>query len=872
MKKLFLQIALPVVLCIYLVSCTSTETVVAQEILLSQDWAVQSSAKIGQDGKALSSSGINTKDWYPASVPSTVMGTLTQNGLYKDLLIGTNYKDADKSIFDVSWWYRTNFKLPKIEKGEHIKLQFDGLTYRANIWLNGEQIASKDDVYGPFCRFSFDITNKVQNDNVLAVEIFRAQSGEPNIGFVDWNPRPLDENMGIFREVRVVVSGAVEMNNTWVQSKVNTETLNEAWLNIETQLVNDSDKEVKGNLEGQIEGITFLVPVSLSAKEKKTVKITPEEVKGLNIKNPRLWWCNNMGTPELYDLELKFVTDNKISAQDKITFGIRQVETYLTEGGHKGFKLNGKKVLIKSAGWTDDIFLRDTPMSNETQVQYVKDMNLNMIRFENVWGTSRNIYELCDHYGLMALVGWSCQWEWNVYYGTPDDEFGSVKTEADMELLTRFLNDQVTWLRNHPSIIAWMVGSDKLPRPELEKKYLELYPKIDDRPYIGAAKGLESPLSGKTGMKMLGPYEYVGANYWFLDTNYGGAYGFNTETGPGPQLPVMESIEKMIPQDKLWPINNTWNYHCTTAPDVLNSLDVLTKAIDGTFGKSQNLDQYLNRAHLLNYQSTKSMFEAFRLNKAEATGIVQWMLNSAWPSLYWQLYDYYMIPAPAYYGVKEANEPVQLIYNYKDNGIYIVNESVTDMKDIKAVIRGFSIDSKSLYEKEITISVNANGVSKIYEIDNTAKNSFLFLSLSDNQNKFISENFYTLSAHQDTYFWDKTDWVGTPMSGYSDFKDLDKLPKSELKIKVTSEGNEKNSLSVEIENPSSTIAFFTQSLLKDTNGEVVYPVYWNNNYISILPGEKKVLNCVFDHNSLNSKPAKLQIKGWNIDEQIVNLD
>lgn len=869
MKKLVRNIALLSAFCTCVSSCNESEKVVAKEMLLSDNWKVQSSAKVTQNGEELSTPQASTDSWYNATVPSTVMGVLTSNGLYKDLLTGTNYKDADRSPFDVSWWYRTTFKLSTEDTQKHIKLLFDGLTYRANIWLNGVQIASKDDVYGAFCRFSFDISDQVKEENTLAVEVFRAQKGEPNIGFVDWNPRPLDENMGIFREVRLSVTGDVEMLNTWVQSKVNTETLNEAWLSIETQLANLSDKAISGQLKGKIENIDFSIPVTLKAGETKKVKITSDDVKGLHIQNPRIWWCSGLGNPELYRLDLAFTTGNEVSAQTHETFGIRQIETYLTPKGHKGFVLNGKRVLIKSAGWTDDIFLRDTPQSNEIQVQYVKDMNMNSIRFENVWGNSQNIYDLCDRYGLLALVGWSCQWEWEGYMGTPDDDFGCIHSEHDINLVARYFHDQVTWLRNHPSVMAWMVGSDKLPNPTLEKKYLDMYAEIDDRPYIGAAKTMVSELSGPTGMKMNGPYEYVGPNYWYLDTQYGGAFGFNTETGPGAEIPVYESIRKMIPDGELWPLNAAWDFHCTTSTTALNNMKVMTEAVEGKFGKTPNLKSYLDRVHLLNYESTKSMFEAFRVNKEEGTGIVQWMLNSAWPSMYWQLYDYYMIPTPAYYGVKKGNSPYQLIYNYKDNGIYAVNETPANSDNMKAIINGYSIDSKPLYSKEVAFSIATNEAKKIFEIDNSAKNSFVKLTLLDSENNLVAENFYTLASSQDTYFWEKTDWVGTPMKTYGNFKDLTNIAASDLKINVSRKEGQVN---IEIENPTNVIAFFTQFLLKDKNGEIIYPVSWEDNYISMLPGEKKTVRCSFHEKQINATPSVLKISGWNIKEQIIKLN
>jgi exo-1,4-beta-D-glucosaminidase len=851
-------------------ACVGTGTENTGLVTLSDNWQIQSSAKAGMDGKTISGTGLSVKEWYNAKVPSTVMGVLTENGLYQDLLTGTNYKDADRTPFDTSWWYRTTFSLSGL-KNKQVGLLFDGISYRANIWLNGKQIATKEEVYGTFRRFSFDITDLVKEENTLAVEVFRAQTGEPNMGFVDWNPRPLDENMGIFREVFVKITGDVDLKNTRVRSNLNTGSLQEALLTIETEVSNLSEKAVKGELKGEIENIRFSIPISLEPNEKKIVSVGPDDVKELKIKNPRIWWSWDLGTPELYHLNLKFVTGNQILSEDEVTFGIRKIETYFTEAGHRGYMLNGKKVLIKGAGWTDDIFLRDTPESNEMQVRYVKDMNLNTIRFENIWGTSRHIYEMCDKYGILALVGWSCQWEWEGYLGTPDDDFGCIRSEEDMNLLTQYFNDQVVWLRNHPSIIAWYGGSDKLLRPELEKRYMALLPEIDDRPYIGSAKAQVSEITGPTGMKMYGPYEYVGPNYWFIDKKLGGAYGFNTETGPGAQLPVYESILKMIPEDQLWPLNDTWDFHCTTSTTALNNLNVMTEVVNAKYGHATDLQDYLRKAHLVSYESTKSMFEAFRVNKPETTGLIHWMLNSAWPSLYWQLYDYYGIPTPDYYGVKRANTPCQLIYNYGDNSIYAVNETLSDISKLKAEIKIYSLDSKLLSDKTTDISIASDTSSKIVELDNKEKNTFVFLRLLDNKGKQIAENFYVLSSKQDSYDWEQSSWVGTPMNGYADFKDLAAIPEAEIGINVveTTEGS-KRFIGVEIDNKSQVIAFFVDFKVKNKKGELLFPVFWNDNYVSLLPGSTRTIKCEMESN-VDMDGLSVVMKGWNVKEQEIRI-
>lgn len=857
----------------FFVACDNEGGGVARKTILTDGWQVQSSAEVNPaSGEVLSTSKAVTNGWYRATVPSTVMGVLTENGLYPGLLEGENYKTIDRTPFDCPWWYRKAFTLPALAAGEHASLTFDGLSYAANVWLNGTLIASRDSLYGPFRQFTFDITPYVQPENVLAVELFRAQPGDPNIGFVDWNPRPADESMGIFREVYATVTGEVAMAHTAVQAKVNTETLHEAWLTVETQLANRSADAVSGELVGVIENIEFSVPVTLQPGETKVVKITPEQAAELHLTNPRLWWCSGLGTPEMYQLNLTFKAANKVSDCATVDFGVREVKDYFTEEGHRGFLLNGKPVLVRSAGWTDDIFLRDTPASNETQVQYVKDMNLNSIRFENIWGTSPNIYDLCDRYGLLALVGWSCHWEWEPYLGSPCDDFGGIKSEKQMDLIARSLNDQVLWLRNHPSIIAWYVGSDMPPRPELEKKYLAFLSEIDNRPYVSAAKMMFSELTGSSGMKMNGPYEYVGPNYWYIDTLYGGAFGFNTETGIGAQLPVLESIKKMIPAEKLWPMDAAaWSYHCTTSTTAMNNLDVLTRTINSKYGEAKDLNDYLTRADLLNYEGTRAMFEAFRVNVPKATGIVQWMLNSAWPSFYWQLYDYYLVPTAAYYGVKKGNRPQQLIYNYNDRAVYLVNESPVAV-NLTAKYALYGLNSKLIQQQALALKAAPGEVVKAFDTPAVTDNAFLILTLADAQDQLLTDNLYCLSANQDEYDWEKTNWVHTPLTSAADFKKLSTLPRVECGISVsTASGADNQTIDVALDNGTPHLAFFTRLSLKDEQGELLRPVFWADNYVTLLPGEKRVLQCTVAKTVAAGKQLTLTVSGWNQAEQVVPI-
>lgn len=773
--------------------------------------------------------------WIPAQVPSTLMGVLTANGIEPEALTAADYASIDKRRFEKSWCYRTTFQLPSLRKGEHVLLSFDGICYRANVWLNGKQIADKQEMAGPFRQFEYDVTKEVAKENELTVEVFRAQPGEPSIGFADWNPRPADENMGIFREVRVKTCGNVAVSHSAVRSKVNTQTLDEAWLTIATELRNLTDRPVSGIVRGTADGHPFSYPVSLKANERQRLTIPTE----IHIDHPRLWWCHHMGKPELCDLHLEFVEDGKLSDAEDVRFGIREIRSYLTDEGHRAFLLNGKKVLLRGAGWTDDIYLRDTPATNRLQLEYVRDMNMNTVRLEGFWGTSQNLYDLCDELGLMILVGWSCHWEWEEYLGTPtEDPYGGIISKENISIVAQSFEDQVMWLRHHPSVITWFVGSDRIPKPELEQSYRLFLGKEDDRDYLISAKGQVSELSGASGTKMEGPYEYVGPSYWYLPEAPGGAFGFNTETGIGAQLPVKESLQKMLGR-QLFPVDQRWNILCTASSSEMNSLKKLNEVIHYRFGDARDIDEYLYRADMLSAESTQAMFESFRVRRPHTTGIIQWMLNGARPGIYWQLYDYYKQPNAAYYAVKRANAPLQLIYDYHNKAVYAVNETLYPSR-LKASMK--LLKGQTTTQDSRQIEVYPDTVVKVFDIDLTgAPAAFLFLQLTDDKGAVVATNDYFLPVEDDTYDWAKTNWVHTPISHYASYSMLDDMRSNtcQMSTRQTAEGV----YEVTVTNPTDKVVFMTRLAVKDPQGELVCPAYWSDNYLTLAPGETRTVVC-----------------------------
>jgi exo-1,4-beta-D-glucosaminidase len=842
------------------------------DIPLADGWAIRSSAEVKEGGAVISVPATDLAGWCPASVPTTVLAALIKNGEYPDAFVGKNLESIPRERFACPWWFRKEFDLPADTRLVGKRLGFDGINYRADIWLNGRQIASRDQVYGAFRTFEVDIAPAVKpGPNVLAVEVFPPEPGDFAIGFVDWNPKPPDRSMGLWRPVTLRLSGPVSIDRPFVTSKVNLETLNDADVTITVEAVNHSDQPVSGTLQVELEGSLLSQEVKLDQGEKRTVTFAPRQFPELKIQKPRLWWPHHLGEPNLYSLKLRFQTRKLISDEDTVMFGIREVADYVNEQGHRGFMVNGQKVLIRGGGWVDDLFMIEDPRVLEAKVKYTRHMNLNTIRLEGFWGSGPGLYNLCDRYGILLMAGWSCLWEWDNYLGKPADDFGGVMTAEDMDLVARSFQDQVVLWRNHPSVLVWMLGSDKLPRPELERKYRRILEAYDpSRPALMSAKGLRSEISGDTAVKMNGPYDYVPPIYWFEDTKNGGAFGFNTETGPGPLPPPLESLKKMLPDGHLWPIDDVWNYHC--ARGEFNTLNRYLEAMNKRYGKARDLGDFVRKAQVANYEAMRAMFEAFAARRPVATGVIQWMLNAAWPKLYWQLYDYYLMPNGAFYGAKKASRPVHLLYDPQNDGIYAINDRLGPLTGAKARIRVFDLRSREIFQDVKDVNLGPNMVSRIAQlpaIKNLAPVYFLDLKLADSAGGPIDENFYWLSSRKDIMNYPATEWYVTPIRVFADLTALDGLPPVTLKVLSAFErAGADERVRVTLQNSTNTIAFFVNlSVTGRQKRRAILPVYWEDNCVSLLPGESKTISASFSPADLRGEEPVLLVDGWNVKPQ-----
>jgi len=530
--------------------------------------------------------------------------------------------------------------------------------------------------------------------------------------------------------------------------------------------------------------------------------------------------------------------------------------------------INGKKLLIKGAGWVDDIFLDDPDEKVEDQIRYVKHMNMNTIRLEGFWGKNEKIYDYADENGILIMIGWSCQWEWEGYCGRPEGEYLSINTPEEISEHALAYQDQVEWLRNHPSIFLWVYGSDKLLVPDLEIKLNEMLSDKDGtRPILNSCGSAVSEITGSSGVKMNGPYAYVTPNYWYVDDKRGGAFGFNTETGPGVQPSPIESIKRMIPPDHLWPVDSIWKYHL--GRNEFRKFDRWMKPFNLRYGQADGVEDFAYRAQMANYEAMRSMFEAFKVNRPNSTGVIQWMLNSAWPGMLWQLYDWYMMPNGAFYGTLNACRPLNIIYNYKDEDIYLSNEYFKSFDGLVAEIRVLNTSGKEAFSEQTEVSIGENESLKIFdmpELEGLSNTYFLDLRIKDNEGKLIGSNFYWLSTQEDVLDLENSEWFVTHNKSYADLTGINDL--KDIEIEVNHEFvTQADIIMVKafLENSTDQLAFFIElSISGKESGMQVLPVFWEDNYISLLPGEKREISGYIYRKYIESDEPVFSYKGWNL--------
>ncbi len=841
---------------------------------LAGGWAIQSSAKVGAAGAALSRAGADTTGWHATSVPSTVVSALVADGTYPDPYFGTNLRQIPGTSYDVGqnfsnlpmpkdspfavpWWYRTEFVLPPGAAGKTLWLRFGGVNFRFAAWLNGTRVADPAKTAGAWRSHELDVTGVAKpGRNALAVLVSAPLPNDLAITFVDWNPMPPDKVMGIYRPVTLTASGPVALRHPQVVTKV-APALDRAELVVKAFARNATRAAVSGTLRGRIGAIAFEKPVALAAGESREIVFSPADFPALVVREPKLWWPVNYGPQHLHRLELEFSVGENVSDRASASFGIREFASEMTPEGHLVFKVNGRRILIRGAGWTSEMMLRRSAEREQAEILYVKDLGLNTIRLEGKLEDD-GFFDTTDREGILVMPGWCCCDYWEQW-----DKW----TPKDLPIATASLRDQILRLRGRASVFTWLNGSDGPPPAPVERAYLRVLKQLGfPNPIVSSATEKRAS-SGPSGFKMRGPYDWVPPVYWYTDTKLGGPHGFATEIGPGPSPPPLESLKRFLPADKLWPVNEAWNYHCGGGP--FKTLDVFNAALDARYGPSKSVEEYARKAQVAAYESHRAMLESFGARKYVATGVIQWMLNNAWPSMIWHLYDFYLRPGGSYFGAKKAGEPLHVQYSYDDGSVLVVNQTLEARQGLKVTARIVGLDSAEKLRREASVDVSPDGVARalaLPAVEGPEPTYFLFLTLEDAAGRTLSRNVYWLSTRQETLLWEKSDWYHTPVARYADLTGLERLPAASVRASASFEaaGPDGRARAV-LENTSGTVAFFVHvSVRKGEGGEELLPALFEDNDLTLLPGERREVTVRYATRGLEGSRPALAVEGWNV--------
>jgi len=849
---------------------------------LREGWQLQSACKMQAAGDAIAAEGFQTEGWLKTAVPSTVLASQAAAGVVPDpyygmnlrQIPGTSYKIgaifanlpmAEDSPYRCGWWYRSEFAAPAAaHQGERQWLHFGGINYRGDVWLNGHKIADTTQVAGAYRTYDFDVTDllKPGKKNVLAVETFAPTEKDLGINWVDWNPCPPDKDMGLYGTVDLVTTGTVTLRSPLATTHFTGNDLRTAELTVYAELHNGSDRAVKGVVEGTAAGVKFEQPVELAAHEDRTVTFAPEQFAQLRIHDPKPWWPRQMGQPHLERLTVSFHEQGEVTDEQSVEFGIREITSELTANGSRLFRVNGKPILIRGAGWSQDMLMRtDEPRLRE-QFRLVEDMNLNTIRLEGKLETEE-FFHLADKDGILVMLGWCCCDHW---------EHWKDWTPEDLKIATASLRSQMLRLRHHASLLVWLNGSDNAPPTDVERAYLDVEAETHwPNPIISAASAQTTAGGGPNGVKMTGPYDYVAPSYWYLDKQNGGAFGFNTETSPGPAIPSLASREKFLPDAQAWPPTATWSLHYGGGEFV--NLKVLDDAMAAVYAKPQSAADYERIAGAMEYDSERAMYEAYSRNKYASTGVIQWMLNNAWPSMIWHLYDYYLDAGAGYFGTKKACEPVHIQYSYDDRTIVVVNSTYERVTGLHASVHVHNMAWKELYKEEAAVDAGVDSVQTVFTVPehlyaDAERIFFIDLELKDGAGKVVSRNFYWVPGTLTTFDWNKTDYTHTPAARHEDLTALATLPAAKLVVHAgvekTARGRE---VRVELENPSAALAFQVSAAIRTQSGGLIAPVLWSDNWIELAPGEKRVLTVLLPETGADA--PVVQIGSWNAGSQTI---
>jgi hypothetical protein len=884
---------------------------------LSGGWKLAPAPKVTATAEEISKPDFRTQGWWAATVPGTVLTTMVDRGVYPDPDYGLNNMAIPESLNKQDYWYRSEFTAPKQSKSERRTLVLEGINYHAEVWLNGTHIGK---VTGAFERGVFDVTEALRagGANALAIRISppphpgipQEQSilGGPgeNGGMMcldgptfvategwDWIPAERDRDSGLWQDVRLVPSGQVKVEDPHVVTALpllqngQTDT-SQADVSIAVPLKNASDEAKKGKLTASFEGVEITKEISVAPGEQ-SVDLKPAEFPQLHLVHPRLWWPNGYGKPELYHLKLAFAEDDGDASTVTSQFGVREITYELslfdnngqlrrveyspTEGRdrampavdvshdgmreiseHRGvaravasiasgaddapslrpdtdlgpapylvIKVNGVRIAARGGNWgMDDARKRVSREHLEPYFRLHRDAGLNIIRNWVGQSTEETFYDLADEYGQMV---------WNDFW----DSTQNYNVEAqDPQLFLENAKDTIERYRNHPSIVMWCGRNEGVPQPIINEGLIGLIHSLDGTRYY-------SPSSNAVNLQGSGPYSYQDPADYYSKLNH----GFSVETGT-PSLPTREWFSRWLPEADRWPVSDDWAYHDwhQAGNGDVNPFD---QHMEAMFGAATNLEDYVRKAQMMNYVDHRAIFEGMDAHLwSPNSGRMLWMTQPAWPSTMWEIFTSDYDTQASYYGVKKACEPIHVQLDLSNDTVSITNTTTEPRTGLKLSARVYGLDNKLLLSRDAVVNAAADAMTPGFPLALAPLMGdgvlLVRLELRAADGQLLSDNFY---------------WRAASDAGY---RALDKLPPATVTATVADAS--KGEIGVDLRNTGQAAALQNKLTLVHADGSQLLPAYYSDNYVSLLPGEERVVTISIPENAREGG-LRLELRGWN---------
>jgi exo-1,4-beta-D-glucosaminidase len=912
----------------------------------SGGWKVASSAVATQTGAQISTPGFNTSSWLPVSnddagAPGTEIEALAQNGqcpgdtALQPVNQGTSgpnsvffsnnlqlcYGFMNKigpdtvSRFSVPWWWRTDFT-PNLVSGQVATLIVNGVVGSANVWVNGQQVATASTVTGAYTRFTFNITPLIAaGTNSLAIEV---NPNDPTKMFttdnVDWTQIPPDNNTGIQFPVQLAVDGALSDGNAHVVEN-NAANLSSSALTVKTDITNNTSSPQTGTVTATITPPGNGTPinagqtVTIAANTTQTVSFTPASFPALTISNPQVWWPYQLGARPLYTLTTSVAQGSTTLNSTSETFGIRTVTSYLTgsnaiePSGARAFKINGVPIVIRGGGFDPNLFLHYSAADTAKQIALMKNMGVNTIRLEGHIMPA-GFFQQMDQAGILVNAGFQCCDAWEL-------QGSGLTTTADFQIMQNSALTIGQNLRNHPSVFSFQ-WSDLNPTAQQESVSLSAFQQADFTdstfsnpvPIISSAEYRSSTQLGVSGEKE-GPYDWVPPDYWYdtthlgtdtTVTNAGASWGYDSEESAGDTVPTLDSLNRFMSASDL---SNLWQrpkfnqYHLNYEPHCkigysFGTLCHFDTALSSRYGSWSSLAQYVLQAQAQDYENTRAQFEAFIAHANNtplpSTGTIYWQMNKGWPSLLWTLYNSDGDQAGSYFGAQEANRSLHAIYALDNGTVTLDNLGNTTQSGLSVESKVYSLPGRVLDDQtasNITLAsqqVRNNVLTLAVPAGTPVQVYFVELQLRQN-GTLLDRNVYWLSTQPDVVNWKKS--LGQPngtLSQYANLQALQTLPQSSISATATTTtqagpADADRATTVTITNTSpSTVAFLiradvrrgTASGQELAGDNELQSSIWQNNDITLFPGESQTLTVTWNSADLQGATPVVSVSGWNV--------